>query len=138
MPLLHVHAVLLLVLFAVSGQDAPTKPACRAWQECRQLAVDASERQDFESFHDLAWRAVQLGPKNDPALMYLLARAQSLSGRPTDAIVMLERLTGMGVPIADAATSDDFRRVRALPRWPDLAGKLSPRKMGTLTLTLSR
>jgi hypothetical protein len=125
MPLLHVHAVLLLVLSAVSGQDAPSKPVCRAWQECRQLAVDAAAQQDFESFHDLAWRAVQLGPKNDPALMYLLARAQSLSGRPTDAIVMLERLTGMGVPIADAATSDDFRRVRALPRWPDLAGKLS-------------
>lgn len=130
MPLLHVHAVLLLVLSAVSGQDAPPKPACRAWQECRQLAVDASERQDFESFHDLAWRAVQLGPKNDPALMYLLARAQSLSGRPTDAIVMLERLTSMGVPVADAATSDDFRRVRALPRWPDLAGKLSPPENG--------
>ena len=130
MPLLHVHAVLLLVLSAVSGQDAPSKPVCRAWQECRQLADDAAARQDFESFHDLAWRAVQVGPKNDPALMYLLARAQSLSGRPTDAIVMLERLTGMGVPIADAVTSDDFRRVRALPRWPDLAGKLSPPENG--------
>jgi hypothetical protein len=120
----------LLVLSAVSGQDAPSKPVCRAWQECRQLAADAAAREDFESFHDLAWRAVQLGPKNDPALMYLLARAQSLSGRPTDAIVMLERLTGMGVPIADAATSDDFRRVRALPRWPDLAAKLSPSESG--------
>jgi hypothetical protein len=134
MPLLHVHAVLLLVLSAVSGQDAPSKPVCRAWQECRQLADDAAARQDFESFHDLAWRAVQVGPKNDPALMYLLARAQSLSGRPTDAIVMLERLTGMGVPIADAVTSDDFRRVRALPRWPDLAGKLSPPENGDTRL----
>jgi hypothetical protein len=126
MPLLHLHAVLLLVLAALAGQDAPPKPQCRAWQECRQLAVDAAAQQDFEGFHDLAWRAVQLGPKNDPALMYLLARAQSLSGRPTDAIVMLERLQGMGAPIADAVTSDDFRRVRALPRWPDLAAKLSP------------
>jgi hypothetical protein len=126
MPLLHVPAVLLLVLSAIAGQGAPPKAECRAWQECRQLAVDAAARQDFEGFHDLAWRAVQLGPKNDPALMYLLARAQSVSGRPTDAIVMLERLAGMGVPIVDAATSDDFRRVRALPRWPDLAGKLSP------------
>jgi hypothetical protein len=131
MPLLHVPALLLLVLSAaVAGQDAPSKPDCRAWQDCRQLAVDAAARQDFESFHDLAWRAVQLGPKNDPALMYLLARAQSLSGRPTDAIVMLERLVGMGVPIADAVSSDDFRRVRALPRWPDLAGKLSPPENG--------
>jgi hypothetical protein len=126
MPLLHVPAVLLLVLSALAGQDPRPKPQCRAWQECRQLAVDAAAQQDFEGFHDLAWRAVQLGPKNDPALMFLLARAQSLSGRPTDAIVMLERLQGMGAPIADAVTSDDFRRVRALPRWPDLAAKLSP------------
>jgi hypothetical protein len=125
MPLLHVHAVLLLVLAAVSGQEPAQKPVCRAWQECRQLAVDAAARQDFESFHDLAWRAVQLGPKNDAALMYLLARAQSLSGRPTDALVMLERLIGMGVPIADAAANDDFRRVRGLPRWSDVAAKLS-------------
>ena len=126
MPLLHLHGVLLLVLSAVAGQDVPPKPECRAWQECRQLAIDAAAQQDFEGFHDLAWRAVQLGPKNDPALMYLLARAQSLSGRPADAIVMLERLQGMGAPIADAVTSDDFRRVRALPRWPDIAAKISP------------
>lgn len=123
MPFLHVHALLLLVLFAVSGQDAPPKLDCRAWQECRQLAVDAASRQDFEAFHDLAWRAAQLGPKNDPALMYLLARAQSLSGRPNDAIVMLERLAGMGAPV-DAATNEDFRRVRALQRWPELEAKL--------------
>jgi hypothetical protein len=123
MPLLHVP-LLLFVLFAVPGQDAASKPDCRAWQECRQLALDAAGREDFERFHDLAWRAVQLGPKNDPALMTLLARAQSLSGRPNDAVVMIERLLGMGV-VVDAATSEDFRRVRALPRWPDLEARLA-------------
>jgi hypothetical protein len=123
MPLLHVP-LLLFVLFAVPGQDAASKPDCRAWQECRQLALDAAGREDFERFHDLAWRAVQLGPKNDPALMTLLARAQSLSGRPNDAVVMIERLLGMGV-VVDAATSEDFRRVRALPRWPDLESRLA-------------
>jgi hypothetical protein len=124
MPFLHVPSLLLFVLFAGAGQDAPPKPDCRTWQECRQLADDAASRQDFETFHDLAWRAVQLGPKNDPALMLLLARAQSLSGRPNDAIVMLDRLAGMAFPV-DAATSDDFRRVRALPRWPELEARLS-------------
>ena len=93
--------------------------------DCRQLALAAASRQEFELFHDLAWRAVQLGPKNDPALMYLLARAQSLSGRPNDAIVMLARIVAMGVPV-DAATNDDFRRVRALPGWPELAARISP------------
>jgi hypothetical protein len=122
MLLLHIP-ILLLGLFAVPGQDATPKPDCRTWQECRQLAVDAASREEFEHFHDLAWRAVQLGSKNDPALMYLLARAQSLSGRPNDAIVILERLVGMGAAV-DAATNDDFRRVRALRGWPELAARL--------------
>jgi hypothetical protein len=109
------HAALLFVL---SFQDSPPRIDCRQWQECRQLALDASARQDYETFHDLAWRAVQTGPKNDSDLLYLLARAQSLSGRPGDALVMLQRLARMGVR-TDAATSEDFRRVRALPAWPE-------------------
>ena len=51
--------------------------------------------------------------------MYLLARAQSLSGRPGDALVMLRRLAQMGVA-TDANTSDDFRRVRDLPGWAEV------------------
>lgn len=112
----------LSVAFVISLhlQD-PSQPRidCRAWQECRQLALDAAERQDFETFHTLAWRAAQTGPKNDPGLMHLLARAQSLSGRPGDALVMLQRLAQMGVQ-TDAAVNDDFRRVRALPAWAEL------------------
>ena len=107
------------VVISLSIQDSPAaRPDCREWQECRQLALDAAARQEYETFHDLAWRAVQKGPRNDPALMYLLARAQSLSGRPDDALVMLERLAQMGVS-TDAETNDDFRRVRALPAWAD-------------------
>jgi hypothetical protein len=125
MLLLHASALLLFLAIGAPRQDASSKPDCRAAPECRQLALAAADRGEFETFHDLAWRAVQLGPKNDPALMYLLARAQSLSGRPNDAIVMLDRLVTMGVAV-DAATNDDFRRVRALPRWPELAARISP------------
>ena len=85
------------------------------------MALDAATAGDYERFHDLAWRAIQTGPKNDAALMYLLARAQSLSGRPHDALVMLQRLAALGVP-TDAATNDDFRRVRNLPGWTAFAG----------------
>src|SRR3990170_963335 len=92
---------------------SPPRVDCHEWRHCRQLANDAAARKDFETFHDLAWRTLQTGPKNDPELMYLLARAQSLSGRPHDALVMLQRLAQLGVP-TDAATSDDFRRVRSL------------------------
>ena len=66
--------------------------------------------------------------------MYLLARAQSLSGRPGDALVMLQRLTALGVP-NDAATNDDFRRVRALERWAELEGKAPARAAGNVPET---
>jgi hypothetical protein len=48
--------------------------------------------------------------------MYLLARAQALSGRRRDALIMLRRLAEAGI-VTDAATEDDFRRVRELPDW---------------------
>jgi hypothetical protein len=99
---------------AQTGRDTE----CATWQDCRRLALEAADRQDYDAFHDLAWRTAQKGPKNNPELMTLVARAQSLSGRPHDALVMLQRLLAMGV-VTDAATSDDFRRVRALPAWSD-------------------
>ena len=110
------HFVLVIALAASAAPPAPQD--CPDWQSCRELAVAAAARSDYETFHDLAWRAVQKGPKNDPALMLLLARAQALSGRPGDALVMLQRLAEKGIAV-DAATDPDFRRVRALPAWPD-------------------
>jgi hypothetical protein len=117
MPLVH----LALVVVTLTFPDAQPRSDCKEWHECRQLALEAAERQDYERFHDLAWRTMQTGPKNDPAIMYMLARAQSLSGRPGDAFVMLQRLAQMGNK-NDAATNDDFRRVRALPGWAEFAG----------------
>ncbi|HXI31311.1 MAG TPA: hypothetical protein VNG89_22900 [Vicinamibacterales bacterium] len=93
------------------------------------MALAAADRGDFDLLHDLAWRAVQLGPKNDPALLALLARAQSLSGRPHDALVMLDRLADMGVAV-DAETSDDFARTRQLPGWTDVAAHLARVRRG--------
>ncbi|HEY2904872.1 MAG TPA: hypothetical protein VGJ29_03170 [Vicinamibacterales bacterium] len=51
--------------------------------------------------------------------MYLLARAQSLSGRPHDSLVMLRRLAEVGF-ITAATTDDDFRRVRELRQWTEV------------------
>src|SRR6266542_4671182 len=106
------------LLFTLRLQDQ-SRADCREWHECRQMALDAAAAGEYERFHDLAWRAIQVGPRHDPTLMYLLARAQSLSGRPGDALVMLQRLAQMGVQ-TDAATNEDFRRVRALPAWSEL------------------
>jgi hypothetical protein len=116
--------VILALLLASLSVSTPAfqsdqRPTCPDLKACRAAALDAAARQDYEAFHDLAWRALQRGRPNDPDLMYLVARAQSLSGRPGDALVMIRRLAQMGVA-TDASTSEDFRRVRALPAWPEL------------------
>lgn len=116
MPALQVAAsVAALLLFAFQGRGAD----CATWADCREQARAAAAAEDYERFHDLAWLAVQKGRRNDPELMLMLARAQSLSGRPLDALVMLRRLVEMGIS-TDATTHDDFRRVRGLPGWAGL------------------
>ena len=109
-------ALVVVIFLTVAGASDARLSAqeCREWKECQQQALAAAERQDYNAFHDLAWRTLQIGPKNDPANMTMLARAQSLSGRPGDALVMLQRLAAMGI-VTDAATNNDFERVRALP-----------------------
>lgn len=121
-------AVLVLLAWGAAAASQTVVPSprdddCLEWRDCRQRALAAADRREYETFHDLAWRAVQTGPPRDPALMYLLARAQSLSGRPHDALVMLDRLAEMGVA-SDAATDDDFSRTRQLPGWPELVARI--------------
>ncbi len=84
------------------------------------MAEQARAAGDYEGFHDLAWRAVQTRGQRDPDLLFLLARAQSLSGRPHDALVTLRRLAQEVHVAEDITTDDDFRRVRALPGWPEV------------------
>ena len=98
---------------------APQTGDCTDWRDCRQRALDAAERGDYEAFHNLAWRAVQTGPARNPDLMYQLARAQCLSGRPHDSLVMLRRLAEMGIA-TDASTNEDFRLMRELPGWTEV------------------
>jgi hypothetical protein len=115
--------IIALLLGLLPAAQTHREPACTEWRECRAMALAAADRGEFETFHDLAWRAVQTGPRNDAALMLLLARAQALSGRPHDALVMLDRLADMGVA-SDALTNADFARTRELPGWPDVAAKI--------------
>ena len=104
---------------------AQPDPACTRSAECKQLALDAAARGDFETFHTLAWRAVQTGQPNDADLMFMLARAQALSGRPDDALVMLGRLADRGILHPEVETLDDFSRVREMNGWPSLLEKLT-------------
>src|SRR4051794_22726278 len=114
---------LLVLVTPVDARQAGRDVGCADWRECRQMAQAAAERGDYERFHDLAWRAVQRGPARDTSLMALLAHAQALSGRPHDALVMIDRLAEVGV-VVDADTSDDFARTRQLPGWPAVRARL--------------
>ena len=114
--------LMAVCLLAQAPAASPTAD-CQDWRECRQQALDAAGRRDYERFHDLAWRTVQKGPPRDPELMYLLARAQSLSGRPHDALVMIGRLAEAGF-MTTAATSPDFERIRTLPDWPAVRSRV--------------
>lgn len=116
-------ALVVLVALAGPAVQSTSRADCTEWHECRQQALAAADRGEYETFHDLAWRAVQKGPPRDPALMYVLARAQALSGRPHDALVMLDRLAQMGVA-SDALTNPDFERTRQLPGWPEVAQRI--------------
>jgi hypothetical protein len=122
----------LVLLAALAGRSAAAPSTgfqsardfgCTEWHDCRRLALAAADRGDYETFHNLAWRAVQTGPPKDPALMFLLARAQALSGRPHDALIMLQRLAEMGVP-SDVADNDEFVRTRQLPGWPEVSARI--------------
>ncbi|HEX4567747.1 MAG TPA: hypothetical protein VH138_14010 [Vicinamibacterales bacterium] len=110
---------LVFLLQAASGST------CADVADCRAQAVAAAARGDFETFHDLAWRTVQKGKRNDTDLMFLLARAQAMSGRLDDALVMLERIVALGGK-PDVSTNPDFVHVRQLARWPEVASKFDP------------
>jgi len=94
------------------------------WEECRQRALDARAAADYGRFLDFAWRAVQRGPANDIELMYLLARAQALGGRSSDALVTLARLAAKGDGDA-ALTEPDFDRARRTTGWPEVEAQLT-------------
>src|SRR4026207_392379 len=75
------HLILTVCLSIQTPASSP--PAgCQDWQECRQQALDAVARHEYERFHDLAWRTVQTGPPRSPELMFLLAPAQTPTGAP--------------------------------------------------------
>ncbi len=114
----------LSLLSSVTTSTQPDSPTCTTAVDCRQAANEALGREDYERFHSLAWRVVQTSKANDRDAMLLLARAQSLSGRAPDALVMLRRLADMGTAVVEAETSDEFRRVRALPSWPELLDRI--------------
>ncbi len=121
--------VLLLLVLWPSGAEAQPAADCGQSEACRDLALEARAAAQYERFHDLAWRAVQTGRADDPGLMYLLARAQALSGRRRDALVMLRRIADLGVA-TEAATDDDLRRVRELPGWREIEARFERLRAG--------
>jgi hypothetical protein len=134
--LMNVSRGVAFVVFSMSAAVA-AQPAdsnsCMSPQQCSEVATAAIARAEYEDAHTLAWRGVQLSGRNDVNALYLLARTQSLSGRPHDALVMLQRLTAQGFRAVDAETSDEFRRVRTLAGWPELLAAIRGAPLPTPT-----
>lgn len=108
--------VVLAFGMPLGNARAEQAAACSGVADCRAQTEAAIAHGDFERAHDLAWRTTQQGPRNDRALMFLLARTQALSNRPDDALVMIRRLVGLGAAVN--AGGDEFARTRELPGWP--------------------
>jgi sugar lactone lactonase YvrE len=138
---LFILAALACASLAPRAQPSQQSGAvsCSPWLACMNESVRAAQAGEFARFHDLAWRAVQTGPPRHAPLLYLLARAQALSGRPGDAIVLLERLARMGVP-TNASTEAHFASTRRHARWPDVEARLAaarePRSAGDIAFRL--
>lgn len=114
----------LAVTFGATAPAAARQPAaCTGVPACRAETESAIAQGDFERAHDLGWRTVQQGPRNDRALMFLLARTQALSDRPDDALVMIRRIAEMGAPVD--VSGDEFARMRELPGWPSVESLLA-------------
>jgi len=129
-----VIGVALLHLGAPANARSGQPASCTDWRECRQLVESALDSGNVEQALDLAWRTVQRGPKDDPDLMFLLARAQSRSGRPHDALVMVRRLAERGVRTG-ADTHPDLERTRALPAWAETEALLARVNAGEPSVT---
>ena len=121
MTMAAVLAAVFIISMAAPMAQAPA--ACATWQACRDATAQALREARHEEAHDLAWRTVQRGPKDDAALLALLARAQALSGRTDDALVMVRRLADRGV-LVEARTDEAFARVRTRAAWADLEARL--------------
>ncbi|MCC7123573.1 MAG: hypothetical protein IT178_01905, partial [Acidobacteria bacterium] len=107
----------LLFVLLISSLSGAQTTLCGDAAACREATLQAIAEGRVEDAHDSAWRAMQRGPADDAELMFLLARAQSLSGRPDDALVMVRRLVERGVA-TEAATHPDLERMRGRPGWP--------------------
>jgi hypothetical protein len=131
--------VLLLSLVAAAPVDRSAvqgAPECTSWQACRDQVEAALAAESYERALDLAWRAAQRGPKEEPALMFLLARAQALAGRPHDALVMVRRLAEKGVA-SEAITHPDLARTRELAAWAEVEPLVSRANAGLKTAASS-
>lgn len=114
---------LVCELVAPAAAHASQAPACVGAADCRAQAEAAIAQADYERAHDLAWRTAQQGPRNDRALMFLLARTQAFSGRPDDALVMIRRIAETGAAVD--ASADEFALMRGLPGWPAVESLLA-------------
>ena len=99
-------------VLAVGGpREAVYEPP--AWEAERHRAAG-----DYDAYVDELAEAVKRRPDH-PGLLYVLAGAEALAGRPEEAIAHLRRALELRPGLADRAREDeDLASLRDRPDWP--------------------
>src|SRR3954469_17935129 len=103
--------LLTSALFVALAQDNPA-PDGRYYES---IARKAYQEKDFAAFLLNMKRAAELRP-NHPRLMFNLAAAYALNGKPNEALSWLDRMTSMGL-VFPADKEKDFDSIRTLPAF---------------------
>jgi hypothetical protein len=97
---------MLTVLLAAAGAQEKAPDAA----EFARRAVEAYKARQYGAYLENIRRANELRPHH-PRLMYNLASALALNGKPAEAVAMLGRVAAMGL-VYPAAKDDDFAAIR--------------------------
>src|ERR1700754_2946109 len=104
---------IFLLLTTCFGQDQS-----RDGRYFEGLARKAYQEKNYPSFLENMKRANELRP-NHPRLMYSLAVAYALNGKPAEAIALLRKEADMGL-VLPAATDADFISLKSLAGYEEV------------------
>lgn len=117
---MRTRTILLLVLLVTTASIADEVTQSRALYK---KAVEAYKQKDFATFLTNIKEASDLRPQQTE-LLYTLACAYALNGRPDDALATLERVAAMGMSY-DAVKDEDLASLRGTPRFDAVAARLA-------------
>ncbi len=126
---------LALAAAPVSAQGRSASPTYERIGALVQGGLDALARGDTGGYLDGTRQAFALAPRVPP-VAYHHARALALAGFPDSALALLGRLAAEGaVAVHEAPADSAFDRLRASPRWSEVARRIEASRRPISTST---